>query len=54
MSQHPIHTISYCADDKRGDANTFAYIATPNLKTREHTCYAYIADGEDVRRSHNR
>ena len=45
---HPLHTISYCADDKRSEANNFAYIASAKPKMKEHTCYAYIALGQNV------
>ena len=40
LIQHPLHLISYCAEDRRYD-NIFAYIIKPKKKDQPIVCYAY-------------
>lgn len=39
--QHPLHVISFSADDKRGDGSIFAYITKPKPPAVDHICYVY-------------
>jgi hypothetical protein len=40
LIQHPLHLISYCAEDRRYD-NIFAYIIKPKKKDQPTVCYVY-------------
>ena len=40
LIQHPLHLISYCAEDRRYD-NIFAYIIKPKKKDQPIVCYVY-------------
>lgn len=41
LHQHPIHVISFSADDKRGSGNLFVYIIKPKPPATDHICYVY-------------
>lgn len=40
ITQHPLHQISYCAEDRRYD-NIFAYIIKHTKKDKPTVCYVY-------------
>ena len=40
LTQHPLHQISYCAEDRRYD-NIFAYIIKHTKKDKPTVCYVY-------------
>ncbi len=50
LHQHPIHAISFSADDKRGRAgNMLAYIAKGKPPARENICYVFEVKPKQVR-----
>ncbi len=49
LHQHPIHAISFSADDKRGRAgNMLAYIAKGRPPARENICYVFEVKPKQV------
>ena len=40
LTHHPLHQISYCAEDRRYD-NVFAYIIKHTKKDKPTICYVY-------------
>ncbi len=48
LHQHPIHYISFCAEDKRESPCAIAYIARSKTDAKEHTCFVFYgtSDGQ--------
>lgn len=46
LYQHPIHYISFCAEDKRAAPNATAYIARSTETPKRHMCFAFYANSD--------